>query len=444
MDGTQRIGRRLLVVVLGVAACSTPVVPSSQGLGSTAQLPSASTEAPSSVASSQPIATPIPTPWVPPAVPAGAGWHRLDGTPMVAPLTWAGTDESTILRFDGLDIFVGNREDPAIWFSGDGVSWQAAEGIDVREDPDREEIAMMGLATTGTAVVAFAEHWSESYEKLQVVLWRSVDGRTWTRVADPPLPPGMRFYRVGATSGGFVVFGLDTTAPRDRWAHGWTSTDGSTWQPITSETASAMGAGLELLADIDGVLTAFTNADPVVGPLDVWQASPDDLTSWQRVGQLGSEPWGFLSLAKGPGGWVAIGRAIYRSVDGRAWSPALDPRPVSPDYPEGRIALVGDDLGFIATTNVPTGEGCAASGFLGMTWASADGVTWRRLPVDPQFESATIFGLISRAGVVLGLGWGNTENESTSAIWIADRAALTSGADSMPSPSATSGGCGPQ
>ena len=66
---------------------------------------------------------------------------------------------------------------------------------------------MMGLATTGTAVVAFAEHWSESYEKLQVVLWRSVDGQTWTRVADPPLHPACAATRVDLDVGGFVVFG---------------------------------------------------------------------------------------------------------------------------------------------------------------------------------------------------------------------------------------------
>ena len=180
---------------------------------------------------------------------------------------------------------------------------------------------------------------------------------------------------------------------------------------------------------IDGVLTAFTNADPVVGPLDVWQASPDGhrragrACRAARVSDAGS-----LSLGQGPGGWVAIGRApcIGRSM-GALGHPPLTPAQFRPTIRRVEIALVGDDLGFIATTNVPTGEGCAASGFLGMTWASADGVTWRRLPVDPQFESATIFGLISRAGVVLGLGWGDTENESTSAIWIADRAALTSG-----------------
>ena len=392
-----------------------------------------------------PVVTTIPSAWVPPAVPAGAGWHRLPGTPMTPPLTWANTDESTIVRFDGLDVFVGNREEPGIWSSGDGVRWEAAKGIDFREDPAEDQLEMVGLAATGTALVAVAEYWNAATQEAQPALWRSVDGRNWTRVTDPAFHPGVRGLLVGATSRGFVVFGFDNTAPDgQRASRGWTSTDGSTWQPIASETASAVQPGLQLLAGIDGVLTAFRNAG-VDGPLEVWQAAPDDLASWQRVGSFeGSEPWGFVSVAKGPGGWLAIGRAIYRSVDGRAWSPVLDTtRPGSPDYPDGRIALVGDGAGFIATTAVPTGEGCVASGSLGVTWVSADGVTWRRLPVDPQFENATIFGLISRAGVVLGLGWSISDDSSASAIWIADRATLTGAADPTPSPSTPSrGGCG--
>jgi hypothetical protein len=256
----------------------------------------------------------------------------------------------------------------------------------------------------------------------------------------------VRLQFVGATSRGFVVFGFDNTAPDGQRApRGWTSSDGATWQPIATETASAVQSGLQLLASIDGVLTAFTNADNAVGPLEVWQAAPDDLASWQRVGSFeGSPAMGFLAVAKGPGGWLAIGAGVYRSVDGRAWSLAFDPNPDSPDYPEGRIALIGDDAGFVATTHVPTGEGCVASGFHGMTWVSADGVTWRRLPVDPQFENATIFGLISRAGVVLGLGWSNSEEGNASAIWIADRATLAGEVDPMPTPSTpSSGGCGP-
>ena len=91
-----------------------------------------------------------------------------------------------------------------------------------------------------------------------------------------------------------------------------------------------------------------------------------------------------------------------------------------------------------------TGEGCVASGSLVVTWVSADGVTWQRLPVDRQLENTMIFGLISRAGVVLGLGWSRTEDESSSAIWIAERATLMGGADPEPGPSTPSGGgCGP-
>jgi hypothetical protein len=364
---------------------------------------------------------------------------------MAAPFTWAPTDESTIIRFHELDILVGNREDPGIWSSGDGVRWEAADGLDFREDPARDQLQMVGLAATGTALVAVAEHWNGATQAVEPALWRSVDGRTWTKVADPAFHPDVRVQFVGATSRGFAAFGFGNAAAGGQGApRGWTSTNGSTWQSIAWETASAVQPGLQLLAGIDGVLTAFRNA-AVDGPLEVWQAAPDDLAAWQRVGSFeGSEAIGFLSVAKGPGGWLAIGRGIYRSVDGRAWSLAVDAtRPDSPDYPTGRIALVGDDAGFLATTAVPTGDGCAASGFLGMTWVSADGVTWRRLPVDPQFENARIFGLISRAGVVLGLGWSFNDEGSASAIWIAERATLTGGVDPMPSSSTpSSGGCG--
>ena len=124
---------------------------------------------------------------------------------------------------------------------------------------------MVGLATTGTALVAVADHWSEATQEPQAVLWRSLDGRIWTRVADRAFHPGVRVQFVGATSNGFVAFGFHPTTDGQRAPLGWTSADGSSWQPIASETASALEPGLVLLTGIDGVLTAFTNADPVGG-----------------------------------------------------------------------------------------------------------------------------------------------------------------------------------
>lgn len=303
---------------------------------------------------------------------------------------------------------------------------------------------MVGLASNGTALVAFGDYGNAATQVRQAVIWRSIDGRTWARVGEPSFPTGVRVQFVGGTSVGFVAFGFDPAAPEGQGARGWTSFDGSIWEPISMEVASAVASGLQLLANLDGVLTAFTNADPVVGPLEVWQAEPGNLAKWQRVGSLGSEGWGYLSVAKGPAGWLAIGEGVYRSADGRAWSLVIDPNhPDSPTFPSDRKALVGDEHGFIATTSVGTGDGCDASGSLTMTWVSADGATWRQLPADPQFENATVFGLISRAGVVLGLGKSSGEGDVVPAVWIAERATFLSGADASPTPAPSSVGCGP-
>jgi hypothetical protein len=178
-------------------------------------------------------------------------------------------------------------------------------------------------------------------------------GLTWSRVADAALHvAGAGMTDIVAGGPGFIAVGAGY-ANDASFAAAWTSVDGVTWERVPHT------------ADFDGV--------------------------------------GMFAVAAGGSGFVAVGggccpdrAAVWNSVDGRRWARV----PSTPTFDNASIhRLVPWDQGLLAI-------GCAAftecAGTLLM--ASADGLTWNRIPA-AAFQDALISDVATGGPGLVAVGF---------------------------------------
>lgn len=248
----------------------------------------------------------------------GTDWQRLDA---IAALT---STPDEILRGDAVTVgpnrvvLAGaafsvrqpsNRDDGAIWWSDDGISWTRADtaGADLGGAGDQElrTAAAIGhgfLVAGSTAAAAS--------------IWSSPDGRQWRRAL--PLPGGT----AGTKGPVATVTALATGDSGQEWAGGivngsarlWASGDGHRWVavPLPRTLAEAGPAQVvtlatsadQLLVAVQGsrgsVATTVGDAGPALNRWAVAFDEPTDRAKPYIETSLNTAPFGSAAVAKRP------------------------------------------------------------------------------------------------------------------------------------------------
>lgn len=219
-----------------------------------------------------------------------------------------------VAAMGGTYVVVGDSSDfedagPPVYWSGDGVSWQAAGGAldsvnvtDVIATPGG--FLAVGVGGDGTAA------------------WRSADGHTWV-VSPLTLGDGggrPALWGITETRLGFYAWGF-----RDGQAELWRSADGMAWAPVADESVFDLpqSESICVVRDIEGGLRApgveaargtreghrvvWTTSDgetwvlaEAAGAPQLWCDPPAELNHWEARGDAGlvriADPYGDANL----------------------------------------------------------------------------------------------------------------------------------------------------
>jgi hypothetical protein len=426
VEQVRRAGRRAIAAVVLIALTSgcTSTPPS---LGPSAEPTLAATAvAPTVLASPPPTALPSPTP----IFETADGWLRVPAQASVAAgqlsnVVWVGTRGGTVA--DPNARFVGSGSNGLI-DSNDGLTWH-------QQVPLAGTIGLLAVGPRGVVAVGSIDD--------QPFSWTSVDGLTWTAGTKPfPVPDTSTTYvtetDIVATDNGWLAVGredpncaLDCNLAPVR-AIVWTSLDGLTWTRVADQASLSHAA-----------MTAVTRGGPgyvAVGQAGkhgaVWTSTDGKL--WSRVpdatvfsaplntdqtfgaSMTGVTASGGTIVAVGLVGTQGdVGSALaWWSTDGRHWS-----RATGDHFLYGQIFTVGVGLGGVVAAGPSGGKSCQ-----GGIWWSADGHAWRCIATDKAMTFSPY--AIAQSGnllVVAGLGPDPTvdpaladEAAPVGAIWVRD------------------------
>jgi tRNA A-37 threonylcarbamoyl transferase component Bud32 len=302
---------------------------------------------------------------------------------------------------------LGTGDNAAVWRTEDGRQWFRVGRASLAEAGDQRMIA---VTTLGELVIAVGRSDSDS------AVWVSDDvGETWSRSDDPDLAAaGLQQMRDVATVGSELVAVGTTGLPQQQDAAVWTSTDGRSWDAVSSAAFDIEGdQELFALRAADDLVIAAGISYEVPGDIDaaVWTLASG---TWSRVPAetlAGPVDEVMLDVAEvGAGGpFVAVGceavgvrcdtdveesdAAVWTSADGFEWArvPA-----------EGRLGGEGvqvmravityrDALIAVGTAGGPLGDED------GGVWTSLDGVQWRA----PRQSSPNVTALGGRGDQTL-------------------------------------------
>ena len=266
-----------------------------------------------------------------------------------------------------------------------GLRWSAPLGI-----PDASFVTSMvsfdgALYAAGEAV---------SGTVAEAAVWRSADGRTWTRLGRAGSQfAGAQMVVLVVTRDGLVAWGADgqgacqgqgaaaTCSPAPLML--WISPDGVTWTPIADASPFA-GATISAIADGPAGLVAV--GDTGWNAPAIWVSGTG--ATWTRLelgaafaqahlstvraagpgyvvgGGTGSQQ---VSVTGGPDGTVPTTAAAWWSADGRTWTKASVEGPGSGG---SNLAMIyAGSEGLVAVGATSDGRDSAA-------WTSPDGRTW--------------------------------------------------------------------
>ena len=249
-------------------------------------------------------------------------------------------------------------------------------------------------------------------------VWRSTDGRSWTRLAANTAIEA-RFGHQAVSFGGDLwvlggyVDGSSTKGPRNDV---WRSTDGVTWNPVAVSGGTFSNRYLHQAVSLGGKLWVMGGW---VGSAnnEVWSSANGSV--W--VQETNSAPWAgryfFQAVAHGGSIWVLGGARtdtnhlndVWRSADGENWFEAT----VSGDkwsarwrHPAvsfaGSLWVVGGHDGITVVNDV---------------WRSADGKDWTLVPVTGNRFSARQGHKLVAFGERLWVVGGANSLGSTNEVW---------------------------
>jgi serine/threonine protein kinase len=179
---------------------------------------------------------------------------------------------------------VSGDQDAAVWVAPDGAEFERACTDDAvcgdAGGPVRPQ-RMFGVASTPSGFVAVGQDIADAH--FDAAVWRSPDGRDWSRVALPTdgfLGPGDQIMRgVVSTGSGLVAVGHDRLD-----AAVWRSPDGVHWSRVRSSILDGAPGTAEMKAVAAGgpglVVAGWVETGGVQRDAAVWTF---DGTGWKRV-----------------------------------------------------------------------------------------------------------------------------------------------------------------
>ncbi|MCE7011224.1 Hsp70 family protein [Kibdelosporangium philippinense] len=307
------------------------------------------------------------------------GKITVTGQPLVTPP--AGTDEMRAVtgRANGDVVAVGfsqNRQ-PRAWLSKGGKD----DFVPVPVSEDGQGL-MLDVTPMGSTLVAVG--WTGTGQRKRAAVWTSADGTKWELLPQQgDFNPTSGFKELTAVTVGrdnsLLAIGRDDRNDRnDGDAAVYMSTDGNTWNPVTTSGLSG------------------------TGPQDVEKVTKTEDGSFMAVGTV------LQGAKRGPGIWT--------SKDGVKWE-------LSPYLPEGAPALRGvarlSDGTMMVCGSVGSGQPPPAS-----CWTLSKDQKWERWNVaSAQASPRVVFlnGMFPVEGnqvVIVGLGQSGTENTTDAAMWL--------------------------
>ena len=398
-----------MVATLVLACSSAPSPSSSSPAGASGPPSTPSVAPPAPTRSANPIPTPLPTPL--PTV------NRTLPEPFATPvqpgdpfdISWSPVDDPEAPALDGslsLASFITSvrwgagavvayesdySRGPMIWFSPDLASWRRVVPV----GPAGRRVEVRQVLVGGPGLVAFGLDQPEEDGQTAPVMWVSTDGEHWDQIIDLP-----GIAHVWARPGVIVGFGKGT----------WLSADGRTWREAgPSPFADGEVARWVDIVEDGETAIVFLKADSE-GPTGAYRLGTDG--RWRQLAELAGE---VDVAARGPRGYVVLGFredmgwTSWVSGDGIAWDAYAGP--------EAPRTLVVTPAGFVSTSQRSYYTGCA--GFdpaqqVAQTWTSGDGITWRRMPEDPELDHVDLplLFLDGNRLLAVGLAWAVDDGSS--------------------------------
>jgi hypothetical protein len=266
----------------------------------------------------------------------------------------------------------------ASWLSSDANTWKFTGGFPAQ-----------------TLLSAVAAN-SQRYEAVGrdgdgATPWTTTDGKTWQKVSSPAFSDHpLRLTAITPWKGGFVAGGYRGNEFFSADADLWVSPDGLTWQEAT-DSPSFKDARVWGVAANGNTLVAVgqTGSTDTPGPAIVWTSS--DGRTWTRVPDgpvfAGGRMRAVASVSSI--GFVAVGEdlagdtgRVWTSKDGRAWT--LVPS-------ESIFGRPGIQVRMYDVTDSPSGVVVGGTINAGVQygeaaiWTSPDGLAWSRTPDGPEF-----------------------------------------------------------
>jgi hypothetical protein len=313
-----------------------------------------------------------------------------------------------------------------VWLSPDARQWEAVPNngaFDAGADNDGTRPAgMMDVASARGSIVAVGS--VAQNRQVVATAWLSGDGREWRPVRLDHDSEGQAL-AVAAGPNTFVAVGRIRTTNGAMTAAVWTSTDSTSWEPVTEVERAAVGQseGIEWfnagMFDVTWADHQFVAVGAQCSSMDVCRTaswtSPDG-RAWARApgrGQSGR----MRSVAYVGSRVVAVGDdGTSDSIAGRAWfssnASAWTSAPIKASGPTGRNPL---------RAVVAVGTGAIAAGDR-YALQSSDGRSWTRAD-DHALANGSVYGLAATPGGVIATGaiYGDDAAdfyESPPAIWV--------------------------
>jgi len=272
-------------------------------------------------------------------------------------------------------------------------------------------------------------------------VWKSIE---WASLGAPSWAAGSTQFQVFGWSHGYVGFSIQPSSstgdtPIDPTVVSYSSPDGVHWkegQTLDTAGAGTQGMLMEIRSVIEGpaglLAVGWSGACGSEYLDGLWTSS--DGTSWQPVNTqkaFGQNAIAIPRISGGSAGYVAVaykGAGVWTSADGRVWQPtALD----APAFKNSKIddgtAFSG---GYVLAGTYGTPDCAVTIGpaptlppVTAAVWWSADAASWTRVSLpgavsSSDGQSTSVCRLSDRALMAIASRWNNRSQTSAQLAWV--------------------------